>query len=78
MAQQTNFVKLSIMQIKILNNWYGKFILIYEIKSQTLANANRRSIHFWDTLCKKNQNLIATKQKSNSGFKRSAWELNKD
>ena len=59
MAQQTNFVKLSIMQIKILNNWFGKFIFVYEIKSQTLANANRRSVHFWDTLCKTNQNLKA-------------------
>ena len=54
MAQQTNFVKLSIMQIKILNNLFGKFILVYEIKRQTFANANRRSVHFLDTLCKKN------------------------
>ena len=59
MAQQTNFVKLSIMQIKILNNWLGKFIFVYEIKIQTLANTNRRSVYFWDTLCKTNQNLKA-------------------
>ena len=59
MAQQTNFVKFSIMQIKILNNWFDKFIFVYEIKSQTLANANRRSVYFWDTLCKKNQNFKA-------------------
>ena len=52
MAQQTNFVKLSIMKIKILNNWFGKFIFVYETQSQTLANANRRSVHLWDTLCK--------------------------
>ena len=37
MAQQTNFVKLSIMQIEILNIWFGKPILVYEIKSQTWA-----------------------------------------
>ena len=59
MAQQTNFVKLSIMQIKILNNWFGKFIFVYEIKRQTLANANRRSVYFWDSLCKNNQNFKA-------------------
>ena len=59
MAQQTNFVKLSIMQIKILNNWFGKFIFVYEIKSKTLDNANRRSVHFLDTLCKNNQNFKA-------------------
>ena len=63
MAQQTNFVKLSIMQIKIWNNWFGKFIFVYGIKSQTLAYANRRSVHFWDTLCKTIQNLKAKLQK---------------
>ena len=63
MAQQTNFVKLSIMQIKILNNWFGKFIFVYEIKSQTLANANRRSVHFWDTLCKKKIKILKLNNK---------------
>ena len=32
MAQQTNFVKLSIMPIEIVNIWFGKPILLYEIK----------------------------------------------
>ena len=61
MAQITNFVKLSIMQIEILNIWFGKPILVYEyeMKSQTWANANRRIVHFWATLCKKTQNLKA-------------------
>ena len=53
LAQQTNFVKLSIMQINILSFWLGKPILLYVIKSQTLTNANQRSIHFWATLCEK-------------------------
>ena len=35
MAKQTNFVKLSIMQIKILSLWLGKPILLYEIKRQS-------------------------------------------
>ena len=34
MAQQTNFVKLSIMQIEVLNFWFGKPILVYEIKAK--------------------------------------------
>ena len=59
MALGTNFVKLSIMQIKILSHWFGKFIFVYEIKSQTLANANRRSVYLWNTVCKTNQNLKA-------------------
>ena len=42
MAQQTNFVKLSIMQIKILSFWLGKPILLYKIKRQTCTNANQR------------------------------------
>ena len=45
MAQQTNFVKLNIMQIKILSFWLSKPILLNEIKSQTWTNANQRSIH---------------------------------
>ena len=59
MALGTNFVKLSIMQIKILSHWFGKFIFVYEITSQTLANANRRSVYLWNTVCKTNQNLKA-------------------
>ena len=54
MAQQTNFVKLSIMQIKILCFWLGKPILLYEIKCQTWTNAYQRGIHFWATLFKNN------------------------
>ena len=41
------------MQIKILNNWFGKFIFVSEIKRQTLANANWRIVHFWDIFGKK-------------------------
>ena len=74
MAQQTNFVKLSIMQNKILNNWLGKFIFVYEIQSQTLANANRRSVLLFAKKTSKFKSLIT---KSNIGFKRSAWELKK-
>ena len=46
MAQQTNFVKLSIMQIEWLNFRLGETILVFEMKSQTWTNANRRSIQF--------------------------------
>ena len=53
MAQHTNFVKLSIMQIKILSFWLGQPSLLYEIKRQAWTNANPRSIHFWATLCEK-------------------------
>ena len=63
MAKQTNFVKLSKMQIEILNFWLGKPILVYEIKSQTWTKANRRRIHLCAILCAKTQNLNAKYQK---------------
>ena len=41
----------------------GKIILVFEIKSQTWINANRRSIHFLVILCAKIQILKAKSQK---------------
>ena len=47
------------MQIEILNFWLSKPILVYEIKSQTLTNANRRSYISELLFAKKTQNLKA-------------------
>ena len=59
MAQQTNFAKPSLLQTEKLNFWLPKPILLYEIQRQTSTDANRRSIHFWATLCEQTKNSKA-------------------